>query len=146
MARKVKVEEVISTIEEVQREVDRIAGLMLAKGLIKPFCGFDLRSNATPNMFARWDVIGKSTYDVSTYEWFRGKTVAEMIAAADVWVDALPTPQERAHSDFTKLVATALEFGKANGFDDVLVNPLAEAMKRLSENALEFHGAGVGTR
>jgi len=142
MAKKIMVSDVqdktaIMTIAEVQRDVDRIAGLMLAKGLIKPFCGFDVKSNQASAMFANWLPIGASPYSGNVYEWFKGETVVEMIAAADAWVNALPTPQERAHADFTKLIATALEFGKAHGFDDVLVNPLAEAMKRLSENALE---------
>lgn len=133
----------MTTIAKAQNEVDRVAKCMLGKGLIKPTCKFTVESNTSIGMYATYAPIDRDRYSPPNYEWFKGASLAELASEADKWLSSLPTVEERKHLDFTKLVAAALEFGKANGFEDVLVNPLAEAMKRLSENAIEDHSVAA---
>jgi len=51
-------------------------------------------------------------------------------------IDNLPTPEEAEHQEFLKLLARVVEKGRDVGIDDLVINPLVEAMKKLSENAI----------
>lgn len=65
------------------------------------------------------------------------ETLEEVFAAAEVWIDALPTRAEIQHNDFLKLVARTIEYGRDIGVDPDFVNPLEVMMKQLSENVIE---------
>jgi len=53
-------------------------------------------------------------------------------------VSGQPSPEERKFKRFMDAVATAVDVGRENGIDLEYVNPLAETLKRLSENALTY--------
>ena len=48
----------------------------------------------------------------------------------------LPSPEEAEHEEFLKLLARVVEKGKDIGVDGLVLNPLIDSMKRLSENVI----------
>lgn len=123
----------------LQEAADRIAKIMGARGLREPVFTFQIDSDAQPNAHARW-TTQSDRYQYS-YEWFKGDNYGDVMAAANLWVEDLPSIEETRRQEFTRALATAIELGKASGIDATLVNPLEAAMKKLSKNALT-HEAG----
>jgi len=58
------------------------------------------------------------------------------VAQVDEHINSLPTPEEAEHQEFLKLLARVVEKGKDIGVDGLVLNPLIESMKRLSENVI----------
>lgn len=130
--------------EEIQTRLDKIADAMIAKGKISPNAQFWMQSQGVSSVYLSWtksESEAPSSYG-SDYksQSFRADTIPETLDAADAWVASLPTPEEAALADFTNLLAKTIELGNKVGIDPQFVNPLTEAMKRLSENAITFRG------
>lgn len=122
--------------EEIQTCINAIVASMLVKGLVQPEATFYIQADMQPRAGASWKKVdGHSSYD-RQYEFGKAGTPQETLAHLRQWVDALPSIEDRQRSDYAKLISKALEYGKQAGFDDVLVNPLKEAMEKLSANIL----------
>lgn len=59
-----------------------------------------------------------------------------ILADAAAWAQAMPIRAENERQAYLERLAEAVEYGRRVGIDEVLVNPLVEAMKRLSENII----------
>lgn len=73
------------------------------------------------------------------YKYLYADTMQQALTAAAELVSALPYAKERAQTVFAKVLSAAIETGKKTGIDMSYLNPLTDMMKKLSENALEFH-------
>ena len=112
---------------------------MTAKGKVKPTVTFIMGGNEEAHMGLQWDRgacdlpdrLGSKVYTI-----VKGVGVQEKIDNADAIIAGLPSIEEARMAEFTNLLAQTIEMGKAHGIDVQFVNPLTEAMKRLSENAL----------
>ncbi len=132
------------TAKEVQSAVDALAVKMVAKGLIMPECAVTIRANAESYCYIRWnkrDVGGRYESDNSISEFFRAGTLADKIAAATARVDGMPNKHDRDTAEFMARLAETIEHGKKIGVDAAFVNPLVDAMKRLSENVITYRAA-----
>ena len=121
---------------QIQAEVDDLLASCLALQMIKPFVQFDIESGKSEfSLYIRRELPEKQNFQ---FEWFYGHEPESTIEAARQWLLDHPTPEQQQLQSYMALVAKAVEFGKAKGFDTAMVNPLEAVMKKLSENALTY--------
>lgn len=121
-----------------EKLADLVKG-MLAKGFRKPDAQFSIRANVDPSLHLNWSPVDAGPYASPEYEFCRGDDFSECLLTAHEWLEAQPTVEQRQFREFAEILAKAVEVGKQNGIDAVLVNPLEKAMRDLSKNALMFH-------
>jgi hypothetical protein len=128
------------TTELVIKEklADLVKG-MLAKGFRQPESTFILQADKEPMIMFGWLPAGRMfrNYDGDSAH-FAGADFSECLVKAHEWLDKQPTVEQRQFREFAEILAKAVEVGKQNGIDAVLVNPLEKAMRDLSKNALMF--------
>jgi hypothetical protein len=122
-------------ITEAQARVDALAKRLQEKGVKNAQVDLDIRSGAA--MPALWlkgdDLPGQS---ISGLRRIRGDTLPEMFAAADAWIDALPSAEEIAQRAFMRQLGELIDKGRDLGIALDFINPLSETMRRLSENVI----------
>jgi hypothetical protein len=121
----------------IQERIDAIARGMLAKAVPQAKADLSIRSHEGPVVCLSWASKGTILY-ADKHEWFRG-TVEKVLADAEAYVAALPSPEEARMNAFMKALAEAVELGKKNDIDVEYVNPLMVLMKKLSKNALRHN-------
>lgn len=121
--------------KEIQKRVDALAVAMAEKGLICPEVTFSVNSGSDINLMLKWENEGDKLYDWQ-YSHHRGGSPIEAINSAINWITDQPTKDERKFKAFMTAVASAVDMGRQNGIDVEFVNPLAETLKKLSENAI----------
>jgi len=125
---------------EIQRRVDIAAAVCTDKGLAQVTCAFHINSEGAPNANVMWHELRDGmNYQ---HQFFSGDDAGMVLANLESWSANLPDREERKKAEFTVQLAKTIEMGRANGIDVQFVNPLIEAMKRLSENAIEDHSDG----
>lgn len=122
-------------LTEMQTELDALAVAMAEKGLATPSASLRITSDTTPDILLRWEPESDGVCDGMKFIRWEG-SLQSTIAEAQKWIASLPAPEEHHREQFLKLVAKAADYGNAHGIDSDFVNPLTEAMKRLSENCL----------
>lgn len=70
---------------------------------------------------------------------FHTPSMEEILRNAEAWVDAQETPEKAAKRSALKLMSDAIEAGRQAGFEDSVLNPIAQAMQDMSKNLLEYH-------
>lgn len=118
----------------IQKRLNTIATAMMAKGLRNPDARFGLYANAEPNVYLRWDNL-KDRYN-DNYKFFRGDDIKVILAGADAYVAALPSPDQARQNEFMAALGAVIDLGRQNNIDVEFVNPLVVTMKKLSENIL----------
>ena len=126
------------TDDEIQWAVDTLLADMVARGLCSPQCVAMITAQAAPHIYLHWKEDG-CTYGRT--EFGRGETVAEALENAKEILEAIPPKADRDKAEFARLLANAIDKGRAIGVEVEFLNPLTEAMKRLSENALTYQPA-----
>lgn len=115
---------------------------MLAKGFRQPDAHYAIKADETNYLYISWrDADDRRGYGYGTTEICNGEDFGEALLKASAWLDAQPTVEQRQFREFAEILAKAVQVGKQNGIDAVLVNPLEKAMRDLSKNALMFHAA-----
>ena len=122
------------TIADVQKRLDAMPAAMTAKGLRDPKADFTISANSEMRGYAAWKDKRKSFGDA--YEFFRGKSPADVLAKLEAFIAKLPAPEETRMKEFMSALSDVIELGRSNGIDVDFINPLAETMKRLSSNIL----------
>ena len=133
-------------LDEVQAWLNRIAQVMVDKGLPEPNAQFQLTANRTSQVWLNWrkterEKVADPYNSPTKFHWFSKGTAEEQLAEAEAFVSLMPDADERKKQEFTEGLAALIELGKANHIDEVLVAPLLAAMKHLSENALTHQPA-----
>ncbi len=124
---------------EIQRRLDVMVSAMLGKGKREPDATLFVNANAEPSVMLKWKRTAAdpvTIYGSSDVTNFLTGEVGAILDNADNLISALPTPEQARMDEFVAQLAATIELGKANGIDVQFVNPLTEAMKRLSENAI----------
>lgn len=124
--------------KKIQIAVNALLADMIARGLVKPDCHVSIPAACEPYIYLHWDEDG-CTYGRT--ELGRGETVAEALENAKEILEAIPLKADRDKAEFARLLANAIDKGRAIGVEVEFLNPLTETMKRLSENALTFQPA-----
>lgn len=122
------------TIADVQKRLDAMPAAMSAKGMKSPRADFTIRANEPPQGHIAWPKKGRFTGD--EYKFFSADTAAEILDAMAIFIAALPAPEETRMKEFMSALSDVIELGRTNGIDVEFINPLTEAMKRLSSNIL----------
>lgn len=122
------------TQDEMQAAVDALAVDMAAKGLRGPEMAIKINSQAAPTVFARWAKHGDTWSN--EYKHFTTGALPDQIAAARAWIDAQPTPEERATREFQAALGALIDLGRENGIAVDFLNPLTAMAKALAENAI----------
>lgn len=126
--------------EDIQPRIDAVNALVTAKGLRECQVSFRVEAHMMTSCGALW-YEGQHGHDFRSYATGQGEP-EEVLSKIEAWANDLPTIDERRMAEFTELLAKTIEMGNQYGVDVQFVNPLMEAMKRLSENAItdQSHG------
>lgn len=124
--------------QEIQTAVDALLADMLARGLRSPQCTAFIKAREFPCIYLHW---GEDGISYGRTEIGRGDDIAEALENAGEILQSIPTKEDRDRAEFTRLLANAIDKGRAIGIEVEFVNPLVETMKRLSENALTHAAA-----
>lgn len=127
---------------EIQRRLDVMNSAMLGKGKVQPEARCSMASNTETFVTVSWvkrNAIQKYDRD---HRSFRADVIGLQLAEAESFIAALPDLATERMAEFTERLASVIEMGHEIGVDAEFVNPLIEAMKRLSENAIEDHSHG----
>lgn len=125
---------------ELQARIDRMPAALNAKGKREPSVVASFNANATPHVMLSWTrtaadpepIFGSTTVN----QYLTGEDVGALLDNADRIIADLPSIEDARMAEFTNMLAKTIEMGNQHGIDVQFVNPLTEAMKRLSENAL----------
>ncbi len=121
------------TIADVQKRLDALPSGMSAKGLREPRAEFTIVANSELRGYLSWK---KTNSFNDAYEFFKGKSAADVLAKIEAFIAKLPPPEETRMKEFMTALSDVIELGRQNGVDVEFINPLTEAMKRLSSNIL----------
>lgn len=123
----------MTTLGKIHEVIDKTAGRMLQLGLSRPEMNVWVKSN-NPDVSAQawWS----NEHSERKYKIFTDAPFHVIEAQIDEWIRTLPSLEDRRRAEYAEALAKAIDIGKRNGIEDVLVNPLREAMERLSKNAL----------
>lgn len=117
----------------IQEKMDDLARAMLAKGLRNPSAQFHLGAHVAPLVYMRWGIHGQGD---DGCELLRDPDPSTIITDAFAFVESLPSPEEAKRQQFMTGLGKLIDLGRENGIEVDFINPLAETMKRLSENAI----------
>lgn len=126
-------------MSEIQARLSAMVKASLAKGKREPEATVFVNSDASPSVMLKWARTAADPergYDAKNVTHYLSGDIAEILNNADDLIASLPSPEEAKMAEFTAHLAKTIELGHANGIDVEFVNPLTEAMKRLSENAI----------
>jgi len=125
-------------VQEILSKVNSLTTAALNRGLTQPKFKFEIESGkGNYCMSINWHGED-SKYE---YDFLYAATPAELLYAAQVWVDKIQPLAERQRAQYRKAVAAAIDLGNKFGIEDAAINPLKEVMEKLSKNALEHHPA-----
>ena len=124
----------------INEKLSKFVKLMLEKGFRQPEARYTIRADVKPSAYITWKKPGREHYSYASdqCEYFEGDDFSAVLSKAHEWLDRQPTVEQRKFREFADILAQAVEVGKQNGIDTVLVNPLEKAMRDLSRNALMF--------
>ena len=97
---------------------------------------FTLRYASDPQLTVCYNPKFSEDWNDDKYQSFYGDDPQTILVDAADWALAMPTRAENERQAYLERLAEAVEYGRRVGIDEVLVNPLVEAMKRLSENII----------
>lgn len=122
------------TIADAQKRIDPLPASMSAKGLREPAAEITIAANGEMRGYMTWK-DKKRPYG-SAYEFVRGKSAPDILAKMEAFIAKLPAPEETRMKEFMTALSEAIELGRENGIAVEFINPLTEAMQRLSSNIL----------
>jgi hypothetical protein len=132
----------VANTENIQKRLDGISGVMVAKGLREPHAQFNLKSHMQPDAHLRWKPAkDRGSYSSDKYEWIKGDSIEALLSNAEAFVAALPDRDQVRFNEFMTALGGVIDLGKENGIEVEFLNPLVATMKRLSENALTHQPA-----
>lgn len=119
---------------EVQSAIDSISSNLAEKVKVRSV-NLTIEALSSPRLTISYNPKFSADWNDNCYESFYGD-IMTILADAAAWVQAQPTRAETERNAYLTRLADAIEYGRKIGIDDALVNPLVEAMKRLSENII----------
>lgn len=121
-------------VTEIQQAIDSIAGTLAEKVKVQDVY-FAVTCYQHPRLVISYNPKFSDDWNDNQYQTFYGDT-RTILADTAAWVQAQPPKASREREAYLTRLADAVEYGRKIGIDDALVNPLVEAMKRLSANII----------
>lgn len=109
---------------------------MSAKGFVTPNAQYWIRAQETNFIYLTWKT--GDGWNTSQSKSFHHDNALTGIELAHNWLWAAPSIAEQQKSEFVNKMAELIDEGRKIGIDVEFINPLTEAMRKLSENALTF--------
>jgi len=128
------------TYDEIKTALAGIVPMMTEKGLRLPEAIARINGEGTSGVIIGYAKTPSSFYADERKYFNIETTVAEAIAEARAWVEALPTPENKAMTDYMGLLATAIDFGHDNNIPAEYVDPVRVTQKAMTENLLTKGG------
>ena len=123
----------------IKEKLADLVKAMLAKGFRQPRAQYWVKADEQNQIYIAWvSATERRDYGTPNMEIFVADDFGEALLKASAWIDKQPTVEQRQFREFAEILGKAIEIGKQNGIDAVLVNPLEKAMRDLSKNALMF--------
>lgn len=120
----------------IQKRVNALVQIMMAKGMREPHAQVDIRANQEPQIFLRWKAgINRGLLGDDRYQFFEGDIGAALSDAA-AFVAEQPEIEEQKLNDFMAALGSVIDLGRQHGIDAEYLNPLTASMKKLSENVI----------
>ena len=124
------------TYEEIQKRVNELSAVMLAKGMVAPQAEIHISSEKIPGAYLRWS--DKSAQYGSESEWISASTVDEAIARSEAFIASRPSAEQAKMNEFLRALGKVIDIGNEYGIEADYLNPLVASMKKLSENVITF--------
>lgn len=119
--------------QDIQSRINVMPAALSAKGKVMPEVTYYIRANAEPSFSMSWRTSS------AQFDYDRTYKSCDTADEADRFIADLPSIEEAKLAEFTEQLASIIELGRSHGIDVQFVNPLVEAMKRLSENAIPHY-------
>jgi hypothetical protein len=126
----------MKTFEEAQAVIDTMPAMLSIKGKSRPDAYLSLYANAGAHLTLRWAKSSKAHDWDSKYQSFTSKPIAGLVADALKFIQNLPDAETARLHDFMGQLGKLIDVGKDLGIEVDYLNPLTDAMKRLSENII----------
>lgn len=134
----------METIAELKAELQGLIDMMLAKGKREPTANVNVDAQQeTRIVYLVWkerNVLTGSEYGT---EFCWGNSLAGAFEEARRTIASWPSADEVQHHTFMKQLGRLIDAGRDGGIEDDYLNPLTEAMKRLSENVITHQAEPV---
>lgn len=119
----------------IREKMNDLSRAMLGKALRNPTAQVMIEAHVAPLVYMHWD---DEAYAYGKTEIIRDPDLNQAITDAFAFVANLPTAEEAKRQQFMTSLAKVIDLGRENGIEVDFLNPLAETMKRLSENAITY--------
>jgi len=131
----------MTTIEEIYAAINPMPAMLSARGKVNPKVSIEFEANARVIVWLKWSkTCAVHVWDYDS-ECFITDTADEAIAAATVFINALPDAKTAKLHDFMGQLGKVIDSGRDLGIDVDYLNPLTDTMKRLSENIITHQPA-----
>ena len=125
--------------DDIQKRIDAISQTMSGRTKVCAV-SFELGAHIEPRVYIRHNPQFSSNWNEEQGMFFKvgrdGESIEAVLNVAQAWASSLPSKEEADLAAFRDKLADTIEHGTRIGVDIEVVNPLMEAMKRLSENAI----------
>lgn len=127
------------TYDEIKAALAELPPMMVEKGMRLPCAEMHISANENCCIMLKCAKSPSSDY-ADEYHFFRNEDPADAIAEARAWIEALPTPEAKAQTDYMRMLADAVDFGHANNIPAKYVDPVRITQKAMTENLLTKGG------
>ena len=121
-------------ITELKSEMIALESAMVEKGIVTP------SAKATIGIVSDYVVIRADyrtkPFDGEDSQMFSAMSLADCIAGARRYIDALPSPYESVTREYLKRVASAVDYATENSIADEYVTPLRGVSCAMTNNLL----------
>jgi hypothetical protein len=128
------------TYDEIKTALAEIVPMMAEKGLRLPEAMAHINGQGQSWIIACHAKTPSSFYADERKYFTIETTIPAAIAEARAWVEALPTPETKAQTDYMRMLADAVDFGHENNIPAEYVDPVRVTQKAMTENLLTKGG------
>lgn len=123
------------TTEQIQAALAELVTAMMGKGVVTPDAHITLKSNDRSDLWL-WCSTDQRAFNGEYLHGIHGDTIADQIANARAYIDAMPSPEQAAITRHMGLLAAVVEHGREHSLPDEYVTPAQVALQAMTDNLL----------
>ena len=124
---------------EIKDRLDAMIKQMSEKGYVQPGANFSI--NQFSDTFTAWCDFKSSRNGTSRTKFFYGDDANDAVSKLEIHVGDLENVKSIAKKDFLESLGRVIDQGRDVGIEIEFLNPLTDAMKKLSANIIEHKEA-----
>ena len=128
-------------VEQIQARLAALITAMMDKGLRNPTANFEIKGDG--RFMVGMSSGGRYGEADHWYDYPMGNDPEAAFSKADAIIAAMPDAKTRNMQVFMGALGKVIDLGRDNGIEVDFLNPLAETMKRLSENVITDQRAPI---